>query len=191
MKRLFKDSTFILLLVIVLFFVIINMVPFILKATNKNDVKFVGESEIKVLNTFPISDETGKIIKSLNVKEGLIGESVFKVVGLGDSSKDAEYEIYLVADKSNKIKGDYIKVYLTNNDKNRTPFNYYGGALVPVYRDLVVSDVDPAGRVIYSGVIKGGEEKEFLLRIWLSESYSLLEEEEEFFKARIYAKKIS
>ena len=56
---------------------------------------------------------------------------------------------------------------------------------------MKVADVDPSGRIIYSGTIKGGEEKQFLLRMWVSESYSLLENNDDNFTVSIKVKKVS
>lgn len=190
-KKLFKNSSFIFFLFIIILFVIINLVPLLLAKTNKNDVKLIGPSQITFGNTFPISDETGKIIDASNLKKNLLGEEAFTIVGTGDKNRKVNYEIYLIKEDSSKIKEDYIKVYLTNNDKERTPFKYYAGAEVPVYRDLKVADVDPNGRIIYSGTIKGGEDKQFLLRMWVSESYSLLEDSDDSFTVDIKVKKVS
>lgn len=190
-KKLFKNSSFVFFCFIIILFVIINLIPLFLNKTNKNDVRLVGTSQIIFDNSFPISDETGKVIDVSNLKKNLIGEEIFTIVGIGDKNREVNYEVYLVKEDSSKIKEDYIKVYLTNNDEDRTPFKYYAGAEVPVYRDLKVADVDPSGRIIYFGTIKGGEEKQFLLRMWVSESYSLLEDSDDGFTVDIKVKKVS
>ena len=71
-KKLFKNSSFIFFLFIIILFVIINLIPLLLVKTNKNDVKLIGPSQITFGNTFPVSDETGKIINVSNLKKSIM-----------------------------------------------------------------------------------------------------------------------
>ena len=116
-KKLFKNSSFIFFLFIIILFVIINLVPSLLAKTNKNDVKLIGPSQITFGNTFPISDETGKIIDASNLKKNLLGEEAFTIVGTGDKNRKVNYEIYLIKEDSSKIKEDYILIYNLNRSK--------------------------------------------------------------------------
>ena len=149
------------------------------KVTNHNNVKLDinGDKELYVNNTYPMSDKLGKDLDVLNVADGVEAYLEFSVVN--DTEEDQEYDLYITKSKdtNNEIKPDYIKIYLTDISGN--PFEEYSRSMVPTFTYLnYISDL-PSSKLLYNGTISSKSRRNFIIRVWVSDSYvsSLLKEE--------------
>lgn len=174
-----------LLVVIIIMITGIVLTPIMIDGINPNTAIFEGSTnKISISNKLPLSDEGAKNLDPKKVENPDVLNSVdFKVKGLGKENMAVTYNIYLIdTSPSDSIRRDYVKVYLANGDG--TGISYYSGRVVPSYADLKVYTKNPAGKIIYSGKIKGGEEQDFTLKIWLADNYALTNDVK-YFKGRI------
>ena len=125
-------------------------------------------NNVKILNSVAITDEFGK-----NIEEDDSSTSYdFKNFSVRNDSEDIiTYSICLTKKDSgfDKIKSNYIKVYLTN--KNGEDLNDYFKNKIPTFSDLSVLKNKPSSVNLYSDSINVGETKYYTLRTWLSDSY--------------------
>lgn len=185
-----RKSFIFLVSVIFIFFIVINLVPIVKKSMNANNVRFIGSNDtISIGNVLPLTDASGKNLSTVNVDKRVLNEVNFSVKGVGYKDVSVDYEIYLINNSSSDtINQNYIKVYLTDGNKN--PFNYYASNAVPVYSSLRVSNDKPDGKIIYAGSIKGGEKQSFTLRLWLADNY-IINNEDKNFEGMIAVRKVS
>lgn len=176
------------LVLILLFFIVVNCIPFLLKNENLN-IKFSGNEEISIQSILPITDSSAKEIDVRKIQDGIIGYAEFSIELDGNSFEPVQYEIYLTdISGDNVLKYDYVKVYLT--DENGVAYKQFGGNLTPSYNDMGVSLSQPDKKVLLSGSIQSGEVKAFKLRVWVADTYVLDEEIKEF-KGKISVRTIS
>lgn len=186
MKKKNKSILFISLTIIMFLFVVSGFfVSFILKKQDQNmsnrdglEVIFNSSQNIELKNILPMSDDLGKKLNDQSVEKGGYGYLNFSVKNRSD--KKIEYNIYIVKndDSKNRINDKFIKFYLT--DKNNNPVGDYNKNVVPTYLDLLSMSSLPAGRIVYSDVLDGNQEKSFILRSWVSDFYNMVEDEESF-----------
>ena len=109
--------------------------------------------------------------------EPIQGYVEFSVQNINKEEK--EYVILLTKQvKEEEMLGDYVKFYLTNEED--LPFEGFDGNVVPCYSDLLPYSKRPASRVLYTGKIDGKSELKFKLRVWLDDSYVILNHKEYF-----------
>ncbi len=114
---------------------------------------------INIINATPISDDIGMLI---NDKDKIYEFSVSN-----DFDKNINYEI-LLEPVVNDISGQYIKFYLTDQDNK---------AISSVCNLMELSDSKLDGnKILYKDVLKAKESKSFILRVWISDEYSSLDD---------------
>lgn len=176
------------LILILAFFVVINVYSYLFKK-ELSKVQFNGQEEVKILSKLPITDASAKGLDISNIQSNIIGYSEFSLELETEASEEAQYEIYLTdVTDGDVFKYDYVKVYLTDEDDN--PYKQFDGNKVPSYTDMRISLNDPEKRILLAGTIKPSEVKKFKLRIWVADTYVLDNNEKEF-KGRISVKTIS
>ena len=128
-------------------------------------------------NTLLLTDSAGKMLSLENVKPGTTGYIEFEVTS--NVKEKVKYEIYLTRnDVESELSSKFVKVFLTDiNDKNIIDFNKTS---VPTYYDLMVSNVDSSGKVLYSGFLKNNSTKKFRLRMWVADTYEMSLDNKEF-----------
>lgn len=176
MKKSFKRLATYLVPIFIICVVIVACVLFLLdNLPYTDDVLDVNLNQEKIVidNTFVMNDAMGKMLSDDNENVGTNSYIEFEVTSTVDGK--VKYEIYLSKeDAEPEISSKFVKVYLTDeNDKAVTGFDV---ANIPTYYDLRVSDSNPSGRVLYSGVLKDKGSKKFRLRMWTSDTYEVTAE---------------
>lgn len=175
------------LILILAFFVVINVYSYLLKKEPPK-VLFNGQEEVKILSKLPITDASAKDLDISNIQSDIIGYAEFSLELEAGASEETQYEIYLTdITDSDVFKYDYVKVYLT--DENDNPYKQFEVNKVPSYTDMRISLSAPEKRILLAGTIKPSEVKKFKLRIWVADTYVLDNNEKEF-KGRISVKTI-
>ncbi len=191
MSRYFNKNTFLFVMSIVFFFLVI-IVIWLTKDKfnpNSNSVSLTGTNSIHISNKLPLTDESGRTLDASNVDDDILNEIAFSVESTGDKKIASNYEVYLESDENDDtIDPNYVKVYLTDGDGKA--FKDYSGNEVMTYRNLRVSKSSASGKLLYSGTIFGNQKQEFKLRIWLDETYFLSDTKKEF-NGIIKVKKLS
>lgn len=142
--------------------------------TNRDKTKTIKVSsdyknEINLIGSFPMSDSVGKNIMYDEDNENVQGYYEFEIQST--VSYKIKYEVYAKEQYNNPaIHPNYIKVYLT--DENNNPVTGYDKLSVPTFYDLKNS-FHTVDKKIYDGILKPGEKKKFILRVWVSDAYSI------------------
>lgn len=132
-------------------------------------------SSLMVDSSMPITDAVGKKL-DFNSNQTKYGYSEFSLSANMEGMDSVKYEIYAIpVGVAAELPSNYVKVYLTNLDNDK-PLEGYDGKSVPTYQDLRIAASDPAGKKIYSGVLKKDEVKFFRLRMWLMDTYPITTE---------------
>lgn len=173
-------KNYILVFIGVIFvFLFVFFMPVIYNLDNNNDVRLIGnDNKISISNVLPLADVSGKNLNVDTINDKILNSLDFSIEGTGSTKKSVDYEVYLIGNSENTINTSYVKVYLTDNEDN--PFNLYASNVVPTYRDLRVSNTKADAKIIYAGSIKGGERKDFKLRVWLADNYFINDSEQQF-----------
>lgn len=191
MSRYFNKNTFLFVMSIVFFFLVIIVIGLIKDKfnSNSNSVSLTGTNSIHISNKLPLTDESGRTLDASNVDDDILNEIAFSVESTGDKNISSNYEVYLESDENDDtIDPNYVKVYLTDGDGKA--FKDYSGNEVMTYRNLRVSKSSASGKLLYSGTIFGNQKQEFKLRLWLDETYFLSDTKKEF-NGIIKVKKLS
>ena len=191
MSRYFNKNTFLFVMSIVFFFLVIIVIGLIKDKfnSNSNSVSLTGTNSIHISNKLPLTDESGRTLDASNVDDDILNEISFSVESTGDTKIASNYEVYLESDENDDtIDPNYVKVYLTDGDGKA--FKDYSGNEVMTYRNLRVSKSSASGKLLYSGTIFGNQKQEFKLRLWLDETYFLSDTKKEF-NGIIKVKKLS
>ncbi len=147
---------------------------------NENELKieFLDNENINLNNTLPVSDKIGKSYDGYGVADGVQGYNEFSIEN--NSEIENEYEIYLVKNKvkEKEISEKFIKMYLT--DHNNIPLDGFEKNLIPVFSNLVILNDKANGKLLYRGKINANSKLKFKLRIWVSDSYAISKENEQF-----------
>lgn len=175
-----------LYLVCLLFFIFIVFLSFVYKKQknykiSKNDslvVEFENSNEFYIKNLLPVSDNLGRNFDNSDSEVGIKGYTQFSIVNTVDY--DIKYEIFLSKKETKKkqIKDNYIKVYLTDSSNN--PLSGFENNRVPSYNELDYIADKPSSKLVYKGRIDKHSTKKFIMRSWLSDSYAIDKNEEEF-----------
>ena len=179
-KHAFK-SVLIVLLALVSFLIVIAIFVKVMeykKLSYKINIKFDTTDVVHLTNKLPMSDAIGKNYSGTGVEKGIAEYKEFTITNPND--KNVQYEIYLKKQNNNKrdIGSNYIKLYLTD-DKNN-PVDGYEKEKVKSYNDLYSLNNQPDSKLLYSGSLKNGGSKKFILRSWVADTYILSSSEEDF-----------
>lgn len=190
MKK-YKKQLFTAILIVFLFFLISFFVGYCFFGNDDSsmEIKYKDSEIIRLTDVLPISDKLGKEYSGSDKTPDVVGYSELFLNNI--SSKTVSYEIYLTKiensdSKISTIKGDYVKVYLTNN--NDVPFSGYDSRKIPSFHDLAVLDDIPGGKLLYRGKLKAKEQEIFKIRMWISDSYAISskkEKKESLYKVNI------
>lgn len=173
------------IIVFLFFFVLFFSSSIYFKLTKKKasiKVDYHTTKILKLRDLLPVSDTLGKSFTGSGTVDGVQGYVEFSVKNLSD--KKATYEVYITEQddfkKFTKIRGNYIKFYLTN--ENDAPFSGFENKKLPTYNELPVLVDKPEGKLLYRGSLEGEKTENCKLRVWLSDSYavSYAREEKEF-----------
>lgn len=120
---------------------------------------------LNLTNAYPVTDIVGKTTESY---------FDFSVSGSIKGKATINYEIYLTPGINNTLSGDYVKVYLTDN--NNEPISGFDSEVIPVYNDLSISSSDETGKRLYLGTLTSentnDREEHYRLRIWIANDYA-------------------
>lgn len=164
-------------LVVSLVIVVFGIILFLIWYQNKRNsydiqVHFDSSNSLYIINKLPTSDLIGKTFNGEGTEDGVQGYIEFSVYN--PASVNIRYEIY-VTEKSlhslPKIKGNYVKFYLT--DENDNPLNGFDTRKLPTFSDLNVLKDKPGSKLLYKGFLHSDETQQLKLRVWLSDSYSM------------------
>lgn len=178
-----KGQLFIALTIVVIIFIVTSVV-LLLYLSHANSVNNKGiittfntSQHVELREYLPVSDTLGKNFSVEGIENGVYGYLEFSVKN--NSEMSSNYEIYITKDSVEKeLNGNFIKFYLT--DENDIPYGEFKKNKLPTYSDLLVPSDKPSSREIYAGVINANEELNFKLRVWLSDSYIISNDEYSF-----------
>lgn len=136
---------------------------------NANSVLFSfteDSNHIKILNAYPTSDEIGK---SYNGHNQYFDFSVS--VGFSKKSKDKnlKYEVSLIPLSGNTLDSKYIRVYLTENNREVS----IKQNTVNNFSDLDKSSKFNNGRILVIKKVTDNTVSNYRLRLWLSDQYQI------------------
>ena len=179
---------FIIFIFLLLFFLLFYFFVFVNHAFSDSDsdsdslfIQFYDDEILELSNKLPLSDELGKS-GEIDSSSKIIDYTSFSITN--NKSKKVNYEIYATKENTeNEIRGDYIIYYLT--DDNDNPLTGYDNNILPTYSSLLSLSNKPYSRLLYSGIISGGEKKSFKLKTWVSDSYTISDNLENF-RVNIY-----
>lgn len=181
-KGIFSVLLFVLGLLIIMFLIFYFTIDILYSTGNTTDNKKIKlnskyDNPMYLDDGMPMSDNSGKKITYKKDNSDVVGYYEFEITS--KSSSDSNYEIYAVEeDVDNRLKPNYVKVYLTDEDDN--PVSGYDNISVPTYGNLKVSSLNPAGRRLYYGYLEAGESKKYKLRVWVSDAYTVTKTTKEF-----------
>ncbi len=132
-----------------------------------------GSNYIEILDAYPTSDNVGKSFSKDK-------EYFDFTVSVGYSKKSRKdklnYEVTLIPMKENTLSSKYIRVYLTENNKeviiNKNAVNNFS--------DLENSKIYPTGKVLIRKKANKNMINDYRLRLWLSDKYELSDKSLEF-----------
>lgn len=178
-KQVGKLNTTLIFIILILFAIISGVVCYFIYYTatqeKSADIVFTysnKNNDIEIDNSSPITDELGKQIEFTPdiLKTGYAEISVSANM-VGMSSID--YEIVAKDISSvNEISANYIKIYLTDADTDK-PLSGYTERNISSFKDFKVAATDPGAKRLFAGKLKKGEVKNFRLRMWLADTYTI------------------
>ena len=128
---------------------------------------------ILITNSLPISDAVGKTLQSGSEAGVVQGFFDFTLSATVVGNVAVNYEIYTDKQEvANEIDPEYIKIYLTNGDKEEA-YDGYDLVSVPTYSSLPVSASDPSAKRLYAGTFTSTGSHDFRLRMWLADVYAV------------------
>ena len=128
---------------------------------------------ISLTNAVPVSDTVGKAMANgngyfdFNVSCKIVGNNVIK------------YEVYTTEENvSPKLDSAFVKIYLTDGTTDK-PLSGYDGT-VPTYSSLPATSISGGSKRLYLGTFNSTGVQSFRLRMWVSESYSVSSNSQQF-----------
>jgi len=147
------------------------------KSDNAFNVSFENENTVLISNTLPMTDIAGKQLTGEGTNEEIQGFVEFSIKSTSD--KKQNYVVYLNDRKVDaSIDPKHVRLYLT--DFNDNAYEGFDSNIIPCYEDFKVSKKSPSDKILYSGVLNANEKKNFRLRVWVSDTYTLTESKENF-----------
>ncbi len=139
-------------------------------------IQFNNDDVLEVTNKLPLSDELGKNGECEGLSD-FIDCINFSIKNI--SSEMVSYEIYITKEYSkSEIKGDYINFYL-HDDMNNS-LKGFDSNIIPSYNSLLSLNDKPYSKLLYSGTLSSEEKKNFILKTWVSDSYTISDNLEKF-----------
>lgn len=176
-----RNYLFTILVIIAFLFILSVLIVIGIKrnfsSVSPDDVTFDADSNTVIIKSLlTVSDEFGKTISDDN--GGYYGYLEFSVTN--NTDKKRNYQIYIQKNDINikEIDENYVKFYLT--DFNDHPFNKYSSNILPDYGSLNFLSDKPGCKLLYSSSLNGVETKRFKLRVWISDTYNISDEENAF-----------
>ena len=184
MKKSKKNRTKIYLIVGILLTCLVGILLFVfLNDSNENnngnnlDVSYENDKTVLISNRLPMTDLAGMQLTGEGTKDDIQGYVEFSIKSTTDKKQD--YSIYLNERKVNApINDRHVRLYLT--DFNDNPYDGFKSNIIPCYEDFKVLKDSPSDKILFSGVLNGNEKKNFRLRVWVSDTYTLRDSEETF-----------
>ena len=174
-----KKQVMLALIVIVFLFVFFMLLGYFY-TSNRNSLKrayvleenYVETNNVYLNSSFPVSDALGKVYKGeADDSKQVLKEFTYK----NEYSTDINYQVYLKKNSkcsgNNEIGNEFVNLYLT--DSNDNALNGFTNNKLPTYSSLSVIDDLPDSKLLYSGIIKSNSSMKFKLRAWVSDLYSL------------------
>ncbi len=174
-----KKQVMLALIVIVFLFVFFMLLGYFY-TSNRNNLKrayvleenYVETNNVYLNSSFPVSDALGKVYRGdADDAKQVLKEFTYK----NEYSTDINYQIYLKKNSKcsgkNEIGNEFVNLYLT--DSNDNALNGFTNNKLPTYSSLAVIDDLPDSKLLYSGIIKSNSSMKFKLRAWVSDLYSL------------------
>lgn len=174
-----KKQVMLALIVIVFLFVFFMLLGYFY-TSNRNNLKrayvleenYIETNNVYLNSSFPVSDALGKVYKGdTDDAKQVLKEFIYK----NEYSTDINYQIYLKKNSKcsgkNEIGNEFVNLYLT--DSNDNALNGFTNNKLPTYSSLSVIDDLPDSKLLYSGIIKSNSSMKFKLRAWVSDLYSL------------------
>lgn len=142
------------------------------------DVKFDTSDIINISNVLPVSDTLGKSFSKDSVSEDIQGYVEFSIKN--KIKRSVKYQIIVTVqnDSYKKIKENYIKFYLTDSDNNA--LKGFDSNIIPSFYSLKSINGKKYSKLLYEGILVDGETNNFILRMWLSDSYGKTDIKENF-----------
>ena len=174
-----KKQVMLALIVIVFLFVFFMLLGYFY-TNNRNNSKrayvleenYVETNNVYLNSSFPVSDALGKVYKGdADDSKQVLKEFTYK----NEYSTDINYQVYLKKNSKcsgkNEIGNEFVNLYLS--DSNDNALNGFTNNKLPTYSSLSVIDDLPDSKLLYSGIIKSNSSMKFKLRAWVSDLYSL------------------
>ena len=165
---------------IFLFFLLVVILSCLfLKSPNYEKPLFIkiSHNNIKFNNSLPISDSLGKEMTYSKANKDIQG---FSEITISNPNEDKMSYTLVITKKNSsesQINDNYVKMFLTDNNNN--PIKGFEKEMIPSFSDLKIFHNDDMKRILYKDIIKKGEEKKFILRSWISDSYAISSQIEE------------
>lgn len=174
-----KKQVMLALIVIVFLFVFFMLLGYFYTSNRNNlnrayvlEENYVETNNVYLNSSFPVSDALGKVYKGdADDSKQVLKEFTYK----NEYSTDINYQVYLKKNSKcsgkNEIGNEFVNLYLT--DSNDNALNGFTNNKLPTYSSLSVIDDLPDSKLLYSGIIKSNSSMKFKLRAWVSDLYSL------------------
>ena len=174
-----KKQVMLALIVIVFLFVFVMLLGYFYTSNRNNSKRayvleehYVETNNVYLNSSFPVSDALGKVYKGdADDAKQVLKEFTYK----NEYSTDINYQVYLKKNSkcsgNNEIGNEFVNLYLT--DSNDNALNGFTNNKLPTYSSLSVIDDLPDSKLLYSGIIKSNSSMKLKLRAWVSDLYSL------------------
>ena len=174
-----KKQVMLALIVIVFLFVFFMLLGYFYTSNRNNSKRaylleehYVETNNVYLNSSFPVSDALGKVYKGdADDAKQVLKEFTYK----NEYSTDINYQVYLKKNSkcsgNNEIGNEFVNLYLT--DSNDNALNGFTNNKLPTYSSLSVIDDLPDSKLLYSGIITSNSSMKFKLRAWVSDLYSL------------------
>ena len=179
MLKKYKSQFIIALIIVAILFISSIYIIFKFKDNNIEEVTLAvncsPSNSVIVYNNLPISDALGKKIEENDKNVGYVTLDI-----QNENDEAVKYQVYITkTDPSgNHIKDNYIKYYLT--DENNSPVNGFEKNLIPTYNDFLYLRDKPSSKLLYEETIEANTSKKLILRVWVSDSYPISEQENDY-----------
>ena len=174
-----KKQVMLALIVIVFLFIFFMLLGYFYTSNRNNSKRvyvleehYVETNNVYLNSSFPVSDALGKVYKGdADDAKQVLKEFTYK----NEYSTDINYQVYLKKNSkcsgNNEIGNEFVNLYLT--DSNDNALNGFTNNKLPTYSSLSVIDDLPDSKLLYSGIIKSNSSMKSKLRAWVSDLYSL------------------
>ena len=177
MKQIVLKIIFSLFIIFLILFLLYYFIFDNKKSLNSSSlfIQFHNDDVLEVSNRLPLSNELGKK-DDCGESSDFIDCINFTVKNI--SSEMVNYEIYITKEyNKSEIRGDYIIYYLNDG---KSSLNGFDTNILPSYKSLLSLSDKPYSKLLYSGSISSEEKKNFVLKTWVSDSYTISENLEKF-----------